>query len=188
MERKKNYIGFARVSTQAQDLTAQVKSLDKFGCSQIFEGKHSGTEQLNKDALEQLIDYVRAGDVVVVTKLDRLGRSFGQVLLTLERLRKKQVSLIALHQNIDTSKNDISSKLTTYLFGLFAEIEREFILIRTREGKEVSGNWGGRNHKLSIEQRNEIRLRLGNGESKNKLAKEFKVSRATVLNIERAQQ
>ena len=184
MTKSNHVIGFARVSTKSQDLDLQLTALQDYGCSKIFAGKHSGKEETNKAALRELVDYAREGDTVVVTKLDRLGRSFTQVLMTLDILRKKKVSLMALHQNIDTSKDDMSSKITTMLFGLFAEIEREFILARTREGKEASGNWGGRTPKLDVQQKNEIRERLKGGESKRQLSKEFGVSRSTILNIE----
>ena len=184
MDTQINRIGFARVSTISQNLTLQINQLEEYGCSKIFSGKHSGKEATNKEALEKLLNYVREGDTVVVTKLDRLGRSFSQVLITLDILRKKKVSLITLHQNIDTSKDDMSSKITTMLFGLFSEIEREFILARTREGKEASGNWGGRKPKLKPQQKDQIRERLKGGESKRQLSKEFGVSRSTILNIE----
>jgi DNA invertase Pin-like site-specific DNA recombinase len=180
-------IGFARVSTNQQDLTLQVESLTDYGCEKIFQGKHSGKEESNRQALASLIDYVRSGDTVVVTKLDRLGRSLSQVLNCLDTLTDKQVGFVAIEQGIDTSnKKDPLSKAMVQLLGMFAELERNFIISRTSEGKAASGNYGGRKHKLSQEQRKEIANRLVQGDSKVSLSKEFGVSRATILNISRS--
>lgn len=177
-------IGFARVSTQQQDLTSQIEKLNKVGCERIFQGKHSGKADTNKEALSELLDYARAGDVVVVTKMDRFGRSLSQVLSTLDTLKTKGVSLQCIDQAVDTSKDDPMSIAMVQLLGMFAEMERNFIVTRTREGKEASGNFGGRKPKLTPEQRLGIQKRLAGGESKMKLSKEFCVSRATILNIQ----
>ena len=82
-------IGFARVSTQQQDLSEQIQALKEYGCKKIFSGKHSGKAEKNKAQLDELLDYVREGDVVAVTKLDRLGRSLAQCLNTLELFKKQ---------------------------------------------------------------------------------------------------
>ncbi|OBT02696.1 resolvase [Vibrio cyclitrophicus] len=179
-------IGFARVSTQQQDLTAQIKKLEASGCSKIFKGKHSGKADTNKEALGQLLEYVREGDTVVVTKIDRLGRSLSQVLNTLDYLEQRGIKLLAIDQAVDTSKDDPMSKAMVQLLGMFAEMERNFIVSRTSEGKALSGNYGGRPFKLTEEQRREIKIKLTGGTSKVKLSKEYGVSRATILNIEKA--
>ncbi|BBC40711.1 recombinase family protein [Photobacterium damselae subsp. piscicida] len=173
-------IGFARVSTQQQDLTAQLEKLTAYGCVKIFQGKHSGKAETNKQALAELLAYAREGDTVVVTKLDRLGRSLSQVLVTLDELKAKGINLVA----IDTSKDDAMSTAMVQLLGVFAEMERNFIVSRTTEGKALSGNYGGRPPKLTKEQRKEIKTKLKQGVSKVALSKEYKVSRATILNIE----
>jgi DNA invertase Pin-like site-specific DNA recombinase len=178
-------IGFARVSTVEQDLTIQIQKLKAYGCSRIFQGKHSGKEDANKEALEGLLDYVRAGDTVVVTKIDRFGRSLSQVLNTIDRLSKKRVNLVAVEQGVDTANNDPMSKAMIQLLGMFAEMERNFIVSRTQEGKIASGNFGGRKPKLDTAARGVIKRRLAGGDSKLKLSKEFGVSRTTILNIER---
>tara|TARA_R110001583_G_scaffold192302_1_gene358631 strand:+ start:251 stop:817 length:567 start_codon:yes stop_codon:yes gene_type:complete len=178
-------IGFARVSTQQQDLTSQLTALDAYGCSKVFQGKHSGKADTNKQALEDLIDYVRSGDVVVVTKMDRLGRSLSQVLSTLDRLKTKGVTLVAIDQGIDTTRDDPMSKAMVQLLGMFAEMERNFIVSRTTEGKNASGNFGGRKPKLTKAQINEVRNKLTQGISKVLLSKEYGVSRSTILNVSR---
>jgi DNA invertase Pin-like site-specific DNA recombinase len=176
-------IGFARVSTQQQDLTVQLEKLHKFGCTKVFQGKHSGKSDTNKQALSELLDYAREGDTIVVTKLDRLGRSLSQVLKTLDVLNTRNVKLVAIDQAVDTSKNDPLSKAMIQLLGMFAEMERNFIVSRTTEGKAQLGNHGGRKPKLTSEQQAEIRIKLSQGVSKLGLSKEYDVSRATILNI-----
>ncbi len=179
-------IGFARVSTNKQDLTSQLESLTNYGCEKIFQGKHSGKEESNKQALASLIDYVRSGDTVVVTKLDRLGRSLSQVLVCLDSLKEKQVGFITIDQEIDTTKSDSPmSRAMIHLLGMFAELERNFIISRTSEGKAASGNYGGRKPKLIKEQEQEILTKLSQGVSKVILSKQYGVSRATILNISR---
>lgn len=76
-------IGYARVSTLKQDLNEQIAELEKFGCTKIFSGKHSGKSEQNEEQLNELLNYIREEDVVVVTKLDRLGRSLSQCLKVL---------------------------------------------------------------------------------------------------------
>lgn len=143
-------------------------------------------EESNKQALASLIDYVRSGDTVVVTKLDRLGRSLSQVLNCLDTLTDKQVGFVAIEQGIDTSNNnDPISKAMVQLLGMFAELERNFIISRTSEGKAVSGNYGGRKPKLTSEQEQEVITKLSQGVSKVVLSKQYGVSRATILNISR---
>jgi DNA invertase Pin-like site-specific DNA recombinase len=176
-------IGFARVSTKQQDLTIQLEKLSAHGCIKIFQGKHSGKADTNKQALEELLNYAREGDTVVVTKLDRLGRSLSQVLNTLDSFNKRGVKLVAIDQPVDTSKDDPMSKAMIQLLGMFAEMERNFIVSRTSEGKAQSGNYGGRKPKLTEEQRLEVKAKLSQGVSKLALSKEYNVSRATILNI-----
>lgn len=181
-------IGFARVSTQQQDLYIQLDKLNAYGCIKIFQGKRSGTADFNKEALEALLEYVRSGDTVVVTKLDRLGRSLSQVLNTLDTLNRRNVQLIAIDQAINTANDDPMNTAMIQLLGMFAEMERNFIVSRTSEGKALSGNYGGRKPKLSKMQCDEIVKKLALGQSKLALSKEYNVSRATILNISKTQQ
>ncbi len=176
-------IGFARVSSTGQDLATQLERLKAAGCERIFQGKHSGKAETNAAALDDLKSYAREGDVVVVTKIDRFGRSLTQVLVTIEELRSRGVSLVALDQDIDTSKTDPMAKAMLHLLGMFAEMERNFIVSRTQEGKAASGNYGGRPSKLTQEQRKEIRSKHAKGESKSALASLYGVSRATIGRI-----
>ncbi|MEL7308482.1 MAG: recombinase family protein [Pseudomonadota bacterium] len=73
-------VGFARVSTQEQDLQVQLSKLDRYGCEKVFQGKQSGASIKNDEKLKDLIDFIREGDEVIVTRLDRLGRSLKTIL------------------------------------------------------------------------------------------------------------
>lgn len=176
-------IGFARVSSVQQDLTLQLDKLEKAGCEKIFSGKHSGKEETNKQKLEELLNYVREGDVVVVTKLDRLGRSLKQVLTVLDRLKEKNVGFKALEQPIDTTKdNDPISIAMIQLLGLFAEMERNFIVSRTSEGRLNKGVKGGRKP-LSPEIRAKIVKETRKGDSASVIAKRYGVTPRTVYRV-----
>ena len=177
-------IGFARVSTQAQDLEHQTQALRDAGCSKIFQGKHSGKAEDNKSALAQLMEYVREGDTVLVTKLDRLGRSLSQVLVTLDQFQAKGVGFKCLDQNIDTTENnDPMAKAMIHLLGLFAELERNFIVSRTQEGRKATGRLGGRPPKLTDDVKQTVRKKFTAGASKAALSREFGVSRVTIKRI-----
>ncbi|MCH2089725.1 MAG: recombinase family protein, partial [Pseudoalteromonas sp.] len=82
-------IGYARVSTQEQDLEAQVEALERHGCEKIFSGKQSGNSLDNVKKLDDLLDYIREGDVVCVTKLDRLGRSLKGIMTAIDGIHAK---------------------------------------------------------------------------------------------------
>lgn len=180
-------VGYARVSTLKQDLSEQISELEKFGCTKIFSGKHSGKPKQNKDQLNELLNYIREGDVVVVTKLDRLGRSLSQCLKVLDILSKNKIGLVALNQGIDTTKRrDPMAMAMIHLLGLFAELERNFIVDRTQGGKLAKialGDLkaiGGRPKILSEKAEKRLLKDLQKGYPLTKLAEKYKVSRATI--------
>ncbi|PJG82634.1 recombinase family protein [Caviibacterium pharyngocola] len=180
-------IGYARVSTQGQDLTEQLNALNAFGCEKIFTGKHSGKAENNQQQLEELLDYIREGDQVVVTKFDRLGRSLSQCLQVFDKLISKNIGFIALHQNIDTTKkNDPIAMATIHVLGLCAELERNFIVERTQSGKAAkiaAGDMnaiGGRPKKLSEKSIKSLLKDLKKGLSLTEAAKKYEVSRSTI--------
>lgn len=178
-------IGFARVSGAGQDLAGQIERLRAAGCDRIIQGKHSGKRESNAAAIGELMATAEAGDVVVVTKLDRFGRSISQVLTAIEDLAGRGVTLRALDQGVDTSRDDPMSKAMTHLLAMFAEMERNMIVARTQEGKARTGNHGGRRPKLTSKQRAEVKARLAKGESKSALSAFYGVSRSTILTIEK---
>lgn len=181
-------IGYARVSTLKQDLSEQITALEKFGCKKIFSGRHSGkAEKKNEEQLNEMLNYIREGDTVVVTKLDRLGRSLSQCLKVLDILLEKEIGFIALNQSIDTTKRkDPMVMAMIHLLGLFAELERNFIVERTQGGKLAkveSGDLkaiGGRPRKLSEKAEEKLVKDILKGGSINELAKKYEVSRATI--------
>jgi len=183
-------IGFARVSTQQQDLTEQIRLLKEYGCTKIFAGKHSGKADQNKEQIDELLNYVREGDVVVVTKLDRLGRSLTQCLNTLEFFKKNTIGFVAILQGINTrvQDNPMGTALIQ-LLGIFAELERNFIVERTQEGKRVkiaAGNLeakGGRPRKVTPVIKSKIMLDFEKGASLSQVCKKYTLSRSTVANL-----
>jgi DNA invertase Pin-like site-specific DNA recombinase len=180
-------IGYARVSTTKQDLSEQIAALKKFGCEKIFSGKHSGKAENNEEQLNELLSYIREGDTVIVTKLDRLGRSLSQCLKTLDYFKQNKIGFVALDQGIDTTKRkDPMAMAMIHLLGLFAELERNFIVERTQGGKLAkieSGDLkaiGGRPKKLSEKAEEKLVKDILKGGSINELAKKYEVSRATI--------
>ena len=180
-------VGYARVSTLKQDLNEQITELEKFGCTKIFSGKHSGKPEQNEEQLNELLNYIREGDVVVVTKLDRLGRSLSQCLKVLDMLTENKIGFVALNQGIDTTKRkDPMAMAMIHLLGLFAELERNFIIDRTQGGKLAkieSGDLkaiGGRPKILSEKAEKRLLKDLQKNYSLTKLAEKYEVSRATI--------
>lgn len=177
-------VGWARVSSETQNLEQQLQELAEANCDKVFSSKHSGKGKgANENKLAELIDYVREGDTVVVTKIDRLGRSTREVLNTIDALRAKKVALKALQQPINTQNDDAMSNAMLTLLSMFAEMERSFIVERTQAGKERTGNWGGRKAKINELQRLEIKKRVAEGETQYKLAKEFEVTPQAIHKI-----
>jgi DNA invertase Pin-like site-specific DNA recombinase len=176
-------IGYARVSTQDQNLDAQLEQLKSAGCTEVFYGKQSGKSDDNALKLTEMVKYARKGDVILVTKFDRLGRSLKQVLDVVEQLQKKGVTIRTLDGQVDSSNDSPMARAFTQLLGVFAELEHGFIVDRLQSGRERTGKKGGRKPKLTEEQITEVKTKLEQGVSKVKLSKEYGVSRATVLNI-----
>jgi DNA invertase Pin-like site-specific DNA recombinase len=182
------FIGFARVSTKKQDIESQLEQLKAAGCDNIFSGKHSGAADENEKKLAELINYVRKDDIVVVTKLDRLGRSLRMVLNAIDLIHEKGATLKTLDGAIDTSNNSPFAKAQLSLIGTFAQLERDLIVSRTGEGRDRAMEKGvkfGRKPKLNPEQIKEI-IKLhnsGSGISINKLSQKFNVSRMTISRV-----
>jgi DNA invertase Pin-like site-specific DNA recombinase len=123
-------IGYARVSTTDQNLDAQLDQLGAAGCERIFQEKASGVK-VDRPELAAMLDYVREGDVVIVTKLDRVARSTKHLLEIVETLEKKKVGFKVLNINLDT--NTPTGKLMLTMLAGIATFEREMMLERQRE-------------------------------------------------------
>ncbi len=137
-------IGYARVSTQEQTLNLQQDALVKIGCTKIFTDTASGAKTERK-GLDEAIQFLRAGDTLVVWRLDRLGRSLKHLIETISTLDNRQIGFKSLTENIDTTTS--GGKLIFHIFGALAEFERDIIRERTNAGLQAArarGRRGGR--------------------------------------------
>jgi DNA invertase Pin-like site-specific DNA recombinase len=180
-------IGFARVSTNQQDLTIQLEALNSVNCEEIFFGKQSGTSSENEAKLAELIKFIRKGDIVLVTKLDRIGRSLKSVLSTIDSIHEKGATIRSLDGVIDTSNQSPFAKAMVNLIGTFAQLERDLIISRTQEGREaakMAGKHLGRPFTISTKDRASIKTKLSNNVSNiSQMAQRYSVSRTTIRRI-----
>jgi DNA invertase Pin-like site-specific DNA recombinase len=182
--------GYARVSSLKQDLTAQVNALTEIGCEKIFKEKVSGRDKDHRQQFQKLLETVKEGDTIVVTKLDRFARSTKDALSTIELLNEKGVFLIVLNmggQTVDTS-TAIGKLMVTVLAGI-AEFEADMIKERQLEGIELAkqrGVYKGRPHTYTEKHKglqHALELykdRDNNGLTVNDISDITKVSRATI--------
>lgn len=142
-------IGYARVSTKDQNLSLQKDALQKEGCELFFEEKASGSKT-DRPELRRMIDQLRKGDIVIIWKLDRLGRSLRDLVNLVTEIQDKGAGLKSLNDSIDTTTPQ--GKLTFHLFAALAEFERDIISERTKAGLDSArarGRKGGRPKGLS---------------------------------------
>ena len=173
-------VGYARVSTDHQQLLAQTDALTEAGCERIFTDRLSGVRE-NRPGLLALLDHIRAGDTVVVVALDRLGRSLSGVIRTIETLTERGVLLRSLREGIDYST--ATGRMLAGIFAALAGYERELMHERAAAAREAArrrGRHTGRPPKLSAGQVRQLQALRAAGESINDLAVTFGVSRATV--------
>lgn len=137
-------IGYARVSTDGQDLALQIDALERAGATRIFQDVASGAKA-DRPGLDQALDYLREGDVLAVWRLDRLGRSLPHLVSTVAALEARGVGFRSLTEAIDTST--ANGRLVFHLFAALADFERELIRERTTAGLAAArsrGRVGGR--------------------------------------------
>ena len=137
-------IGYARVSTGDQNLDLQIDALQQAGCERIFEEKLSGSRS-DRPELEQLLDQARPGDVIMIWKLDRLGRSLKHLVELVSHLNERRIGLRSINDPIDTT--NAQGKLIFNIFASLAEFERDLIAERTQAGlrsARARGRVGGR--------------------------------------------
>jgi DNA invertase Pin-like site-specific DNA recombinase len=142
-------IGYARVSTRDQNLDLQLDALNREKCERIFKEVISGAKS-ERPVLQDMLNQVRSGDVIVIWKLDRLGRSLKNLVDIVGQLIKQDVGLKSLHDNIDTTTPQ--GRLTFNIFASLAEFERDLISERTKAGLESArarGRNGGKPKGLS---------------------------------------
>ena len=177
-------IGYARVSTDDQKLDAQLDALRAAGAERIFKDKRTGKSR-QRPELEKLLEQLRAGDVVVVTKYDRLARSLRDLIDLVALIRDREAGFRSLAEDIDTTTS--SGRLIFHVFGSIAEFERERIVERTKEGLQAArkrGRVGGRPASLSPDAKQAIkRMRDEEHRTVSEIARAFKVSRSTIYRV-----
>ena len=124
-------LGYARVSTDDQDIAGQRMRLEKAGAIRVFTDVMSG-KSMERPGLSDLLAYARKGDTLAIVRLDRLGRSLGELLTTVQMLRERHIALLSLEEKIDTSS--AAGELIFHVFGAIAHFERRLISERTRDG------------------------------------------------------
>ena len=174
-------IGYARVSTDGQNLDAQTDALKAAGAGRLFADKISGSMRIRPE-LNRMLDQLRDGDVVTVTKYDRLARSLKDLLEIVEAIGERGACFRSLAEDIDTTTP--AGRLTFHLFASIAQFERERISERTKEGLASArkrGRIGGRPPALSTAQKDEVRrMRDQDHRAVPEIARLFKVSERTV--------
>jgi DNA invertase Pin-like site-specific DNA recombinase len=177
--------GYARVSTNGQDLTSQDAELMAAGCAKVFKEKVSGAKT-DRAELAKVIKRLEAGDVLVVTHLDRLARSTRDLLNVLATVGERKAGFRSLKDSWADTTSPHGRLMLTVLGGL-AEFERELIKARTGEGRsraQARGVRFGRPTALTSHQRHEALQRLAQGEAQAEIARSYAVSQATISRLQ----
>ena len=177
--------GYARVSTNGQDLGSQETELLAAGCAKVFKEKVSGAKT-DRAELAKVIRRLEPGDVLVVTRLDRLARSTRDLLNVLATVGEREAGFRSLRDAWADTTTPHGRLMLTVLGGL-AEFERELIRARTGEGRKRAKARGvkfGRPTALTQHQRQEALQRLANGDAQADVARSFNVSQATISRLQ----
>jgi len=173
--------GYARVSTDDQTPALQLAALKNAGCKSVFKDEGLSGATTKRPALLRCLKKLRPGDVLIVWKLDRLGRSLRDLIAMLDDLRARDVKFRSLTEAIDTDTP--TGRAMWQMIGVLAELERSLISERTRAGVKAAKRRGvkfGRKPKLTVQQLGYARKLLAQDESPGQVAALFKVSRATL--------
>lgn len=173
-----SFIGYARVSTEDQDCAIQEAALGAAGCTAIRSEKKSGTSRNGRTELETVLSFVRPGDTLVVTRIDRLARSLLDLEAIAKELREKGAHLKALEQPVDTSTP--AGKAFLQMLGVFAEFETALRRERQMEGiakAKTAGVYKGRKPSVPVEEINRL---ANDGVKPSAIAKRLKVGRTSV--------
>jgi len=176
--------GYARVSTEGQTLDAQIAQLRAAGCAKIYREKISGARS-DRDQLRRVLNTLEAGDVLIVTRLDRLARSTRDLLNIIESIAEREAAFRSLDDAWADTTTPHGRLMLTVLGGL-AEFERELIRIRTGEGRKRAKARGvrlGRRPKLTPHQRKEAIARRDAGEPLTEIARTYNVSHSTISRL-----
>src|SRR3954465_9092605 len=174
-------IGYARVSTVDQDLALQRDALHQVGCTRIFEDFGVSGAKTERPALTAALAYIREGDVLVVWKLDRLGRSLAHLIDTVSDLEKRGIGLRSLTAAIDTTTP--GGRLIFHIFGALGQFERDLIRERTRAGLAAAaarGRKGGRKPAVDAEKLARARSMVAKGLTVREAAIRLKVGKTAL--------
>jgi DNA invertase Pin-like site-specific DNA recombinase len=175
-------LGYARVSTTSQDLDAQLAALTAAGVEgdRVFTDKLSGSGNTARPGLTAILEYARAGDTVVVTAIDRLGRSVAEVTRTIAELGERRILLRALREGIDTATP--TGRAVAAIMATLAELELELGRERrttSRESRRIRQLPATKPQKLTLERQEQLRRLAATGEPVRELAEAFGIGRAT---------
>jgi len=172
-------VGYARVSSTGQSLDIQVQLLTEAGCTKVFGEKRSGLSAAGRDELRDCLDFVREGDTLIVTRLDRLARSVSDLFKILETLQKKKVAFRCLQQSgVDTDTS--TGRLTLAILGAVAAFEADIRRERQMEGiakAKAAGVYKGRKPTVDAQK---VRELFAAGKRPVDIARELAIGRASV--------
>ena len=172
-------LGYARVSTGDQDVAGQIIRLEQAGAIKVFTDVRSGN-CMDRPGLTDLLAYARAGDTLAVVRLDRLGRSLGELLTVVATLKARDIALLSLEEKIDTSS--AAGELIFHVFGAIAHFERRLIAERTKDGiaaARANGKLPGRRPLDPAKASAALKL-VQAGTSPTEAARQLGLGRATV--------
>lgn len=178
-------VGYARTSTtdQKAGLEAQLRDLQAAGCERVYQEEVSSVDTVNREKLAEALRFIRQGDVLIVTKLDRLARSVKHLHEVVEAITAKGASLRILDMSIDTGTS--SGRLMLNLLGSIAQFEREIMLERQREGiakAKADGKYTGRKPTARAKSEEVLRL-VAEGVPAAEVAEKLGIGRASVYRI-----
>ena len=174
-------VGYARVSSSGQSLDVQLDTLKNSGCEKIFQEKVSGTSTQGRDKLRECLDFVREGDEVVFTRVDRVARSVLDLQLIVKELTDKKVTITSTEQPISTK--DATSKCFLDMLGVFAELETNLRKERQMEGiarVKTKGVYKGRKSNINVEK---IKSLKDEGMGATAIARELGIHRDSVYRL-----
>ena len=172
-------LGYARVSTGDQDVAGQTMRLEQADAIRVFTDVRSG-KSMDRPGLAELLAFAREGDTLAVVRLDRLGRSLGELLTVVDQLKTRGIALLSLEEKIDTSS--AAGELIFHVFGAIAHFERRLIVERTKDGiaaARAKGKLPGRRPLDPEKAKAAVKL-VGAGMSPTEAARQLGLGRATV--------
>ena len=174
-------VGYCRVSSVGQNLDSQLKSVKEYGCEKIFQEKVSGTSTKGRDKLRECLEFVREGDELVITRVDRAARSVLDLQLIIKELTDKGVSLTATEQPISTK--DATSKCFLDMLSVFSEFETSLRRERQLDGIKIAkekGKFKGRVAKIDVKK---IQSLKDEGLGATEIARQMGIERTSVYRL-----